>query len=140
MVTNGIIAAGQGTNAATVQWLNNGKGYLKVDVTNTQGCKDTTATQVTIGNVGLNEAGNINSLMVYPNPSNGTFVVSFNALKSSTVEMSLVNLLGQQIWNTQHTIQAGEQTIQINANMSPGVYTLYINNHDEQVQHKVMIK
>ncbi len=140
VVSNGIIAAGQGTNAATVQWLNNGKGYLKVDVTNTQGCKDTTATQVTIGNVGLHEAGNINSLMVYPNPSNGTFVVSFNALKSSTVEMSLVNLLGQQIWNTQHTIQAGEQSIQINANLSPGVYTLSINNQNEQVQHKVMIK
>jgi hypothetical protein len=139
-VTNGIIAAGQGTNAATVQWLANGKGSLKVEVTNTQGCNDTTATQVTIGNVGLNEAGNIHSLMLYPNPSNGTFTVSLNALKSSTVQMSLINLLGQEIWNTQHAIQAGEQTIQINANLAPGVYTLRINNQEELVQHKVIIK
>jgi hypothetical protein len=140
LVSNGIIAAGQGTNAATVQWLNNGKGYLKVEVTNAQGCKDTTATQVTIGNVGLNDLNNLKELVVYPNPSNGTFAVSFNALKSSTVEMSLVNLLGQQIWSAQQTIQAGEQTIQINANLSPGVYTLRINNQNEQAQHKVMIK
>jgi hypothetical protein len=140
LVTNGIISAGQGTNAATVQWLANGKGSLKVEVTNTQGCNDTTATQVTIGNVGLNEAGNINSLMVYPNPSNGAFTVSLNALKSSIVQMSLINLLGQEIWNTEKAIQAGEQTIQINANLAPGVYTLRINNQEELVQHKVIIK
>ena len=54
--------------------------------------------------------------------------------------MSLVNLLGQQIWSAQQTIQAGEQTIQINANLSPGVYTLRINNQNEQAKHKVMIK
>jgi len=140
VVSNGIIAAGQGTNAATVQWLSNGKGSLKVEVTNVQGCNDTTATQVTIGNVGLNDLNNLKELVVYPNPSNGTFAVSFNALKSSTVEMSLVNLLGQQIWNVQQAIQAGEQVIQINANLSPGVYTLRINGAEEQVQYKVIIK
>jgi hypothetical protein len=139
-VTNGIIAAGQGTNAATVQWLANGKGSLKVEVTNSQGCSDTTFTQVTVGNVGLYEAGNINSLMVYPNPSNGAFTVSLNAIKSSTVQMSLINLLGQEIWNTEQAIQAGEQTIQINANLAPGVYTLRINNQEEILQHKVLIK
>lgn len=140
VVSNGIIAAGQGTNAATVQWLSNGKGSLKVEVTNVQGCNDTTATQVTIGNVGLNDLNNLKELVVYPNPSNGTFAVSFSAIKSSTVEMSLVNLLGQQIWNAQHAIQAGEQSIQINANLSPGVYTLRINGAEEQVQYKVIIK
>jgi hypothetical protein len=54
--------------------------------------------------------------------------------------MSLINLLGQEIWNTQHAIQAGEQTIQINANLAPGVYTLRINNQEELMQHKVIIK
>jgi hypothetical protein len=78
--------------------------------------------------------------MVYPNPSNGAFTVSLNALKSSTVQMSLINLLGQEIWNTQHAIQADEQTIQINANLAPGVYTLRINNQEELMQHKVIIK
>jgi len=140
VVTNGIIAAGQGTNAATVQWLNNGKGYLKVDVTNTQGCKDTTATQVTIGNVGLHEAGNINSLMVYPNPSNGTFAVSFNALKSSTVEMSLVNLLGQQIWSENRKIDQGENEIKINTELLPGIYSLRMTSISGEIINKILIQ
>lgn len=50
MVTNGIVALGQSTNAATIQWINNGVGYVKVEVTNPQGCSDTTSLNVGIGN------------------------------------------------------------------------------------------
>jgi hypothetical protein len=140
VVSNGIIAYGQGTNAVTVQWLSNGKGNLKVEVTNAQGCNDTTATQVTIGNVGLHEAGNINSLMVYPNPSNGTFAVSFNALKSSTVEMSLVNLLGQQIWSENRKIDQGENEIKINTELLPGIYSLRMTSISGEIINKILIQ
>jgi hypothetical protein len=140
VVSNGIIAAGQGTNAATVQWISNGKGYLKVEITNAQGCSDTTATAVNIGNVGLNELSNINRLLVYPNPSNGSFTVSLNALKSATAQMSLVNLLGQQIWSEPVMIKSGEQDIAVNANLAPGIYTLHITSQDDQIQQKVIIK
>ena len=140
MVNNGIVAAGQGTNVATVQWLNNGKGYLKVEVTNVQGCADTNATQVTIGNVGIKEERIINRLFVYPNPSAGNLTISFNALKASTIQMSLVNLLGQQVWNENFVTTSGDQDIPIQTHLSPGIYTLYIRSHDEQIQHKLIIK
>ena len=140
IVSNGIIFSGQNTNAATVQWLSNGSGAVKVVVTNPQGCTDTTSKQVTIGNIGLNDLNNLKELMVYPNPSNGTFAVSFNALKSSTVEMSLVNLLGQQIWSENRKINQGENEIKINTELLPGIYSLRMTSISGEIINKILIQ
>ena len=68
-INNGIVVAGQNTNLATVQWISNGPGSVKVIVTNPQGCTDTTNKIISIGNVGLTEIGNIGALHFYPNPA-----------------------------------------------------------------------
>ena len=140
VVTNGIIAAGQGTNAATVQWLSNGKGNLKAEVTNTQGCIDTTATQVTIGNVGLNETTSFNNLLVYPNPNNGSFSLSFTASQSELAEFSLVNLLGQKIWSENKLINQGENEIKIITTLSPGIYYLRMTGESGEIINKILIQ
>lgn len=50
LVNNAAIISGQGTNAISVQWLNNGYGKLTCVVTNSEGCRDTSFIIVGVGN------------------------------------------------------------------------------------------
>jgi hypothetical protein len=49
IVSNAAIINGQGTNAVTLQWINNGIGKLIVVITNASGCTDTSYLNVGIG-------------------------------------------------------------------------------------------
>jgi hypothetical protein len=74
-IVNGIIVTGQGTSVVTAQWVNNGKGYIKVEVTNSQNCSDTNSMSISIGNVGIKEIQSLSQLELYPNPNNGEFTI-----------------------------------------------------------------
>ena len=98
-INNGIVTAGQGTNVATVQWINNGTGYVKVEVSNPQGCKDTATLATKIGNVGMNENIRYNSINIYPNPASNQITIDlpFYAVPVKGYFLRVVNLLGQVI-------------------------------------------
>jgi hypothetical protein len=140
VVTNGIVVLGQSTNAATVQWINNGNGYVKVEVTNPQGCLDTTAVATKIGNVGMNETSEINNLSLYPNPNHGSFSVGFTLKESSATKLELINMLGQQVWISNMQLQNGEQQIPINLSLSAGVYVLKITTSTGEITKQVLVK
>jgi hypothetical protein len=140
VVTNGIVVLGQSTNAATVQWINNGDGYIKVEVTNPQGCSDTTAVATKIGNVGMNETSDINNLSLYPNPNYGSFTVSFTLKESSATKLELINMIGHQVWISNMQLQNGEQQIPINLSLSAGVYVLKISTSSGEITKQVLVK
>ena len=140
VVTNGIVVLGQSTNAATVQWISNGNGYIKVEVTNQQGCLDTTALATKIGNVGMNETSDINNLSLYPNPNHGSFTVGFTLKESSATKLELINMLGQQVWGSNMQLQNGEQQIPINLSLSAGVYVLKITTSTGEITKQVLVK
>lgn len=140
VVTNGIVVLGQSTNAATVQWINNGNGYVKVEVTNPQGCSDTTAVTTKIGNVGMNETSNINNLSLYPNPNLGSFTIGFTLKESSSTKLELINMLGQQVWGSNMQLQNGEQQIPINLSLSASVYVLKITTSTGEITKQVLVK
>jgi PKD repeat protein len=140
IVNNGIIAAGQGTNAATVQWLSNGKGYLKAEITNAQGCKDTTATEVKIGNVGLESYDALKNISIHPNPGNGLFTLSINALKEQDIEVRLLNMLGQEIWSKTEHLNNGTNDVPLQFNVAPGIYQIMIGPQQRTHLQKVVIK
>jgi Concanavalin A-like lectin/glucanases superfamily/Secretion system C-terminal sorting domain/PKD domain len=140
VVTNGIISAGQGTNNSTVQWVSNGKGYLKVEVTNPQGCIDTAASFINIGNVGINETSNINNLSLYPNPNEGSFTIGFTLKETEQTKLELVNTLGQQVWVNSVHLQNGEQQIPINLPLAAGVYILKITTSTSEITKQVLVK
>ena len=67
-IENAAIVSGQGTNAITVQWLNNGIGKLKCILTNNNNCTDTARLEVSIGSTGINNKKS--NIKIYPNPAN----------------------------------------------------------------------
>ncbi|MFN5884138.1 MAG: T9SS type A sorting domain-containing protein, partial [Bacteroidota bacterium] len=140
IVSKGIIVGGQNTNTATVQWSTNGSGFIRSIISNPQGCTDTSSKQVSIGNVGLNKLSTLRAFHVYPNPSNGSFTISMQAENATAVEMRLVNLLGQTVWSQSSTLQAGENELTVNAPLAPGMYTLIVDENNNRLQQKIIIK
>jgi len=70
-------------------------------------------------------------LNVYPNPNSGTFTIKgdYNFNSNADVEIKVVNALGQSVYNANDKIRGGKLNHKINmdANVTPGVYIIYIN-------------
>jgi hypothetical protein len=92
------------------------------------------------GITGINKTETMNNLLVYPNPSNGTFTIKFDAKPASNTRISLLNLLGQEVWTESQTLKMGEQELSINTKLSDGVYILRLQNDGEQMVKNIIIK
>jgi hypothetical protein len=139
-VTNGIVVAGQGTNAVTVQWIGIGSGKVQAIITNPQGCNDTSSLTLSVSNVGIKELQSLSQLELYPNPNNGDFTLKITSAKASETRISLLNMLGQEVWTDNKTISAGAQEIDLTTNVSAGVYMLRLQNEDGKVQRSVVVR
>jgi hypothetical protein len=139
-VSNGILASGQGTNAATVQWISNGTGVVTLAVTNSQGCSDTTTKQVSIGTVGFENFEELKDLIVYPNPSNGLITLEINMPNQQPIKMYLMNMLGQEVWSKTEHLNAGHNTLPLNLNVGPGIYQILISIQQRKYMQTIVIK
>ena len=139
-VTNGIVVAGQGTNAVTVQWIGIGSSKIQAIVTNPQGCNDTSSLTLSVTNVGIKELQSLSQLEIYPNPNNGDFKLKITSTKASETHISLLNMLGQEVWADTKTLSAGNQEMDLSTNVAVGVYILRLNNEDGQVQKSVVVR
>ncbi|MCB0547896.1 MAG: T9SS type A sorting domain-containing protein [Phaeodactylibacter sp.] len=77
---------------------------------------------------GTNEPSVVEELILFPNPTNGQVVTSFNLLESSDVQISVVNLLGASI-SSQYLgrLPAGKQVEQTDVSQLPaGIYFLRV--------------
>ncbi len=107
IVTNGVIASGQGTNTVSILWASTGLGNVSVVETTAEGCVGTTLSQdVVVIPVNVEELSN--QMLLYPNPATtelnlqitsdliGTDLFVFDALGKQ--------ILKQQILSTNTTI------------------------------------
>ena len=81
---------------------------------------------------------NTMSISIYPNPNEGNFVLQINKLNSSNQSFSIkiFNMLGQEIYNNNQTINYANYTNEISLlNSSSGIYTMEIQMGN-QVFHK----
>jgi len=93
-VVNGIIQNGQGTNSINVIWPNVGNGKVKLKVFNNYNCVDSTELNTSITSVGIDEFNLNNSLMVYPNPTKNTIVIT-SKLNLTNKQFTISNIVGQ---------------------------------------------
>ena len=89
---------------------------------------------------GINNLENMSSLLVYPNPSNGNFTIKVDAKHDSNTRISLLNLLGQEVWAETQSLKLGEQDLSIHTKLSDGVYILRLQNDSEQILRNIVIK
>lgn len=70
--------------------------------------------------LGVNETVSVSK--VYPNPTNGELFIDFISKKSTLVNVSVVNVLGQKVQSFDRAVEAGVNTINADLNVANGTY------------------
>jgi len=84
-----------------------------------------------------NVVSNSNDLKIYPNPVVNQLSIDLQLEQSSTVDFSIVNLLGQQINTVSKDLAQGQNKITLNTeSLAPGVYFLNITTGSGAIQQK----
>lgn len=87
------------------------------------------------GLVGLKEASVLGNIVVYPNPTNGEFVVKNNELRD--IKFTVLDLLGKQLI-PENSVKTGEEFL-VNTNLKKGVYLLLIKDKENSYSTKLII-
>ncbi|MGB1242887.1 MAG: T9SS type A sorting domain-containing protein [Chitinophagales bacterium] len=82
----------------------------------------------------------IADMRVFPNPSNGTFQLSFSVAEPSDVQIELVGLNGNVVYQTQEYGWSGtyKQTIQLGT-VPSGIYIVSITTDSEKLVEKLVV-
>lgn len=79
-------------------------------------------------------------IQLFPNPSNGEFVLRYQTSTSGQVNTKLFDLSGNEIYSNQFEVKEGENEFSIRLeSVSKGMYLLDINNGTDKSIHKVLI-
>ncbi len=72
---------------------------------------------------GIVESKTISSVSLYPNPSSDFSTLSFNLETSENVQIHIVNVLGEEVYNYNSQLNTGFNKVEINtSNLENGVY------------------
>lgn len=88
-----------------------------------------TANPITTVTALADNSADLSSVELFPNPSKGITTLRVVAGTSSTGKVSVLNVLGQEVYSKTLTLDAGENTITIDAaGFASGVYNVVIEN------------
>jgi hypothetical protein len=143
-ISNGTINSGNGTNGISVNWDSTAsQGTLKVVQTNSFGCSGDTASAdiIITGPVGVKELDSFDNIQIFPNPASEQLFVSLQTLKQQQIHLTLTNILGTEVLNTQHKLSSDNFEEQINtADLPRGMYLLSIKGEYSSTIMKVILR
>lgn len=129
------IAPGYDINSLSVHHLNGKSGGVAFDLLIESGStfdkQHLNATASIEGGTVLNST---HSLQLYPNPNNGSFTLKGNGYKSSKIELQIVNVFGQIVYEQQVLTnhQNISESISLAKSLPSGMYTLYLIDGDDK--------
>lgn len=119
-------------------------GNYSLTVTDMNGCSSTSVTLSIITTDIKSESSSIDeleALSVYPNPNNGAFTLRFNLLYIP-IKITIMNLLGEQIYFAYTTNNTGEFTINLPVDntgiVSQGIYFIQVMAESKMYNLKVV--
>ena len=123
-----------GTNQNDTAFSN---GSYKVVVTDSTGC---TQTSNSITYSSSNDGGAI-SLQAFPNPNQGSFTLDFTVASANSVDVMLIDMLGQVVYHQSYSDFSGDFSKQIyGGNLSSGMYYLKVLIGTKSYVKKILIK
>ena len=78
------------------------------------------------------------SLNIYPNPSNGNFIINFESKSTQTIALKIIDVNGSTIYE-QKINHAFKSQLPITQNLPSGVYFITITSDKEQYIQKLLI-
>ncbi|TAE81886.1 MAG: T9SS C-terminal target domain-containing protein [Bacteroidetes bacterium] len=137
-ILNGNITSGQGTNQINVQWLNIGKGELRVTLVNQQQCVNVANLSLTISNNnGIENIARNTSISIYPNPATHQIMIKDAETNLMGATITVLDLVGRKV----KEIQIGESTYQNMIyidDLAIGTYHLQIANKEKLANFKLI--
>lgn len=87
-----------------------------------------------------NTASN-DEMVIAPNPSNGSFTLTYSAVKSQTVSMKLYDVMGRVVYNNEIKVNAGYNTLAVTTEgLSKGIYTFVCVTETGRKTEKLVIE
>lgn len=88
-----------------------------------------------------NTVQELNNLLIYPNPSNGSFTLTFDVFDSENYTIKVTDMLGNIIDQSKETAINNKITKLYNLNnLSSGMYLLHIESINSSIQKRIIIK
>lgn len=88
--------------------------------------------------VGIAESASIDDLQVYPNPSNGEFVVELSGVDTDA-QLTITDVTGRTVY-TEGVSMNGNFRKALNLNVASGTYLLQITSEEGNVTRKIQVK
>ena len=91
--------------------------------------------------LGVNNVNNINTVKIYPNPSNGVSTISFNLSEATNVQVSVVDATGRVVTNVANEkMNVGAQEMSLNtSNLAAGVYNVLIKTEQGAITQRLSV-
>ncbi|MBW8050132.1 MAG: T9SS type A sorting domain-containing protein [Cytophagales bacterium] len=113
-----------------------------VQITDTNGCSATDSIAVTIS-TGINNQSTINNnqLKVHPNPNTGEFTVTFNITEKQQINLKIINIKGQIIYQENLTDFTGSYQNKIDmSGYAKGIYNLQLSTKQGTINKKIILE
>lgn len=123
------IASGQGTNSILVNYANNATSTkFRVRAANSCGTSNSAGFQVKVNSCnkfGAPESDGVGTVQIMPNPAGSFTELRFESTGTEPVEVTLINMLGQQVYRKVITPVSGINQNRIDLrNLKAGVYVI----------------
>lgn len=94
-----------------------------------------------LASAGVKEIENISSVSIYPNPASDAATINFSVAKSSSVLITLNNMLGEEIMKKElGIISSGENNYQLNLDgINNGLYFVSLKTASGSITKKVAV-
>jgi hypothetical protein len=113
-------------------------GSYQVVVSN--GCALASSDATSVTTVGINELSDENLLLIYPNPNNGNFAVSFSSTERTTYTLQITSVLGQVVFKEELKDFTGTYSKQLNvADYGKGIYAISLLNSKKGILKKIIV-
>jgi hypothetical protein len=129
---------------ATITWSNSFTGTANISVKSVNSCGESVFSEIKTvtlySTYGIPQNIPSNTIAVYPNPSNGNFVIGLKGVASHTVDIRIANETGVNVYK-QNNISTQEQnilTMQLQS-LSNGVYYLFVEGKNYRSVQKLII-
>jgi hypothetical protein len=90
----------------------------------------------TVTTTGIGDIEAMSWFKLYPNPSSGNFMIEFADLESSTVELTINDMNGRQVYSN----KLSGENISVSVDIPSGIYMVTVRAGDKLFKQKLLIK
>ena len=113
-------------------------GEYTLTVIDANGCEVASETIVITSTVSTNFLSAEENISLYPNPTNGEFVVDFDLVTSDKIEIEILDVIGRQVYTIKkENIQQDKINLDLE-NQADGIYMVKIKLRDTWMVQKVV--